>query len=268
MTLKLALVGMGLLAGTVGQAAAVDLIPHRAVYDLQLAPGSSQMGEDATAMSGRMVFEFTGAACEGYTVNFRFVLEMLDGDDVSVVTDLRTSTFEGGEGDTFEFLSQTYTNQVLTEEVKGSAERTELGLEVELEKPEQRSLTFDAGVVLPTVQLAHIIEAAEAGETLLQRDVFDGSETGDKIYRTTTVIGPEKTGPVTGVETSIGDVRRWPVSIAYFSATEGGDLTPEYSISFDLWETGVSTDLTMDYGDFQLEGTLSNYETLPEVTCP
>ena len=268
MRFKLALVGILALAGTAAEAAPVNLVPHRAVYDLRLGDQAAQMSDSPMAMSGRMVFEFTGAACEGYTVNFRFVMEMVDGDDMTVVTDLRTSTFEDGAGDSFQFLSQTFTNQVLTEEVKGSAERTGDGLQVKLVTPEDKALTFGTEVIFPTVQLIQIIEAAEAGETLMQRDLFDGSETGDKIYRTTTVIGPEKTGKPEGTAASIGDLRRWPVSVAYFNASEGGDLTPEYAISFDLWENGVSTDLQMDYGDFQLEGTLASYERLPDVTCP
>ena len=105
-------------------AAAFPLAPHRAVYDLGLAAGASAgEGGGQSAMQGHMVFEFTGDACEGYTVNFRFVVETTDVDFRTTVTDLRTSSFEGGDGDRFQFLSQTYTNQVLTSEVKGTASR-------------------------------------------------------------------------------------------------------------------------------------------------
>ncbi len=47
------------------------LQPHRAVYDLSLDNASDR--SDITGITGRMVYEFNGSACEGYTVKFRFV---------------------------------------------------------------------------------------------------------------------------------------------------------------------------------------------------
>jgi hypothetical protein len=252
-----------------GPAGAVDLVPHRAVYDLALAADREALGESATGMSGRMVFEFTGAACEGWTVNFRFVMEVAGEGGGSSVTDLRSSSFEDAAGTAFQFLSQTYTNQVLTESVKGTAKRDAAGtVAVELVTPKAAALSFPDRPVFPTDHLRRIIEAAERGETILAQSVFDGSETGDKVYRTTTVIGPARTAPATGEDAQVGDLRRWPVSVAYFDATKAGDQTPDYAISFDLWENGVSTDLTMDYGDFALTGTLADYEVLPASGCP
>ena len=47
----------------------------------------------------------------------------------------------------------------------------------------------------------------------------------------------------------------WPVDIAYFDETsEGGEDTPEYRISFKLYENGLTRDLEMDYGDFVIRG--------------
>ncbi len=109
------------LAATPAAAAATHLVPHRAVYDLSLAEGASGMSDSAPEMSGRMVYEFTGGPCEGYTTNFRFVVETTDDGGNRSVTDLRTSNHEDGDGRGFQFVSQTYTNDVLTEDVKGTA---------------------------------------------------------------------------------------------------------------------------------------------------
>jgi hypothetical protein len=218
-------------------------------------------------MTGRMVFEFTGAPCEGYTVNFRFVIESRDGEGATTVTDLRTSSFEDAAGNTFEFLSQTYTNQVLTEEVKGTARRDDGDLSVNLVRPKAAFVSFEDGPIFPTDHLMRILEAAERGQTILSQAVFDGSEDGDKVYRTTAVIGGPRKAPPASVDSRIGEMRRWPVSVAYFDAGGSGDQTPDYSIAFDLWENGVSTDLTMDYGDFALSGRLSDYQALPAPEC-
>lgn len=247
-------------------AAGVMLVPHRAVYDLELAD-QLKMTDEASAMTGRMVYEFTGGACEGYTVNFRFVVETTDADGSSTVTDLRTSNHEDAPGKTFQFLSQTYTNEVLTEDVKGKATRGDKGLEVELASPAPGKLAFNPSVIFPTDHLERIIEAAQRGDRVVGQDVYDGSDGGSKFYRTATIIGPAATGGGSVEEKKIGELRHWPVTVSYFDAAAGGDQTPEYSISFDLWENGVSSDMRMDYGDFSLSGKLARYEPLPETKC-
>jgi hypothetical protein len=257
-----------LLLAAPAVAGPVDLVPHRAVYDLSLAGDGVGMSDAATTMSGRMVYEFTGSACEGYTVNFRFVVQTTDGDGGASVTDLRTSNHEEADGDGFQFLSQTFTNQVLTEDVKGTAARGEDGkVAVDLDTGEKTRVAFDGKVIFPTDHLVRIIEAARRGDRIVEQDVYDGSDGGARIYRTTTIIGSELTAAEGGPADKIGKVRRWPVTVAYFNPTAGGDQTPEYSIAFHLWENGVSSAMTMDYGDFALAGKLASYEALPVSDC-
>jgi len=43
---------------------------------------------------------------------------------------------------------------------------------------------LDAKVAFPTEHVRRVIEAAEAGKTLLELSVFDGSESGDKVFST------------------------------------------------------------------------------------
>jgi hypothetical protein len=48
------------------------------------------------------------------------------------------------------------------------------------------------------------------------------------------------------------------VSIAYFEPrSEGRDALPVYEISFLMFENGVSRRLHIDYGDFALQGELT-----------
>ena len=56
------------------RAAAVALASHRAVYDLKLA---STRGKRAmNAVRGRILYDFSGSACEGYALQFRQVSEL------------------------------------------------------------------------------------------------------------------------------------------------------------------------------------------------
>ena len=76
---------------TVAAADASTLVPHRAVYDLELKDASERSG--ISGMYGRMVYEFNGSACEGYTVSFRFVTQVDTGEEVRL-TDQQTTTYE------------------------------------------------------------------------------------------------------------------------------------------------------------------------------
>ena len=62
----------------------------------------------------------------------------------------------------------------------------------------------------------------------------------------------------------------WPVDIAYFDETsEGGEDTPEYRISFKLYENGLTRDLEMDYGDFVIRGKLVDLAVFePDAKSP
>ena len=53
---------------------AVPVLAHRAVYDLTL--GKSSGASAPSAASGRIVYEFSGSACEGYVTNFRQITEI------------------------------------------------------------------------------------------------------------------------------------------------------------------------------------------------
>ena len=77
-------------------------------------------------------------------------------------------------------------------------------------------------LVFPTEHMRRIIAAARDGKTLLEVAVFDGSDTGDKIYDTLTVIGkaiaPDKHKPTmpSPRQAAFAQLTRWPVTISYF----------------------------------------------------
>lgn len=248
-------------------AAQVTLTPHRAVYDLALDV-QKNLSSEAADIRGRMVYAFTGSPCEGYKVDFRFVLESDSADGEPTVTDLRSTNFETAAGDLFRFRSETYTNGVQTDDTAGSARSAGGDLKIELAGPERREIALNGEVLFPSAHLARIIKAAEAGETLLTADTFDGSDGGDHAFHTSAVIGAQRTDEADPVEKTIGPLRRWPVVVTYFNAAETGDRTPDYAIAFDLWENGVSTRLRLDYGDFALKSRLVDFKPLPATACP
>jgi hypothetical protein len=244
---------------------AAPLAPHRAVYDLALERASDRSG--ISGITGRMVYEFNGSACEGYTVTFRFVTQ-IDTRDNSRVTDQQTTTYEDADGKTFSFVTKSFVDQSLDKEVKGTATLENEELIVELEKPEQHEIEL-AATQFPTQHLVELIAKAQQGETFYETTLFDGSEDADRILTTTVVVGKKTQDPANDPEkpalAEMNPEGHWPVNIAYFDGTEdGGEELPVYQISFKLHENGVTRDLVMDYGEFAMKGKLvdlSMFET-------
>ena len=244
--------------------AAAPLAPHRAVYDLVLDKATDRSG--ITGITGRMVYEFNGSPCEGYTVKFRFVTQIDTGEN-SRVTDQQTTTFEDAEGKTFSFVTKSFVDQALDREVKGTATREKDDLKVEIDKPEQSSLELPA-TQFPTQHLVELIGKANKGETFYETNLFDGSEDADKVMTTTVIVGKkseaQKSDPELPALKDLAAQKYWPVDIAYFDeSTDGGEEVPEYRIAFKLHENGLTRDLVMDYGDFSMTGKLVNLALFP-----
>jgi hypothetical protein len=251
------------------------LVAHRAVYEMTLDDTRSASGiSGITGIDGRMVFEFTGSQCDGYSLNMRMVTQMTDAQDQTNVTDLRSSTWEQGDGGKFRFQSSQYVNDKLGDVTMGRAvrETPNEAIEVKLSQPSQAELKLSGPVLFPTQHSLALIERAEAGQALLQARIYDGSEKGRKVYETTAVIGqmvlPGADAKIEAIakEKGLSELASWPVSIGYFE-DKSGDLTPSYQIDFRLYENGVSRELLIDYGGFSVHGTLTALEYLKTPEC-
>ncbi|TJW57155.1 MAG: DUF1849 family protein [Mesorhizobium sp.] len=243
---------------------------HRAVYDLTLDKASDRSG--ITGISGRMVYEFNGSPCEGYTVKFRFVTQIVTNENTRL-TDQQTTTFEDAEGKTFSFVTKSFVDQNLDKEVKGTATKQTNGLKVDIDKPETSSVELPA-TQFPTQHLVELIDKAEKGENFYETNLFDGSEDANKVMTTTVVVGKkadaDKTDPEVPVLAKLATDKYWPVDIAYFDSTDkSGEEVPEYRISFKLHENGITRDLLMDYNDFSMTGKLVNLSLFDQTKpCP
>lgn len=253
--------------------AATKLVPHRAIYEMTLDEARSASG--ITGIDGRMVFEFTGSPCDGYSLNMRMVTQMTDSQGQTNLTDLRSSTWEQGDGKKFRFQSAQYLNEKLGDVTMGRAMRLMPSetVKVKLSQPARAELDLTGQILFPTQHSIALIEKAQEGKSLFQARIYDGSERGRKVYQTTAVIGTvvkpgadDATLEAVAKEKKLGDLPSWPVSIGYFEP-KTGDLTPSYQIDFRLYENGVSRELLIDYGDFSIHGTLTSLEYLQAKEC-
>jgi EipB-like len=254
-------------------AASVVLTPHRAIYDLNLVRTRGR--GDIESVRGRIVYDFSGSACAGYALNFRQVSELARAEgNKSVLSDLRSTTWEEAGAKRFRFSSQNYVNETNVEQVEGDARRGASHVEVKLAKPADKSFDLEHAMVFPTEQIRLIIEAARAGKTILPLPVYDGSDNGQKVFTTMTVIGQEiapdvKVNDAAAGQAALAGLKRWPVTISYFDRNNAkpGEQTPVYAISFELYENGISRALELYYDDFVLSGTMSRLDIKQAPEC-
>ena len=138
-------------------------------------------------VNGRMVYEFNGSPCEGYTVTFRFVTK-IETDETTRLTDQQSATFEEGDGKGFRFVTKSYVNSALDKELDGKAELTAKETNVRITKPAGDEIELPV-TQFPTQHLLELLQRAESGETFYETTLFDGSDNADQVMTTTVIIG-------------------------------------------------------------------------------
>jgi envelope integrity protein B len=270
--------GLAVLAAQASAAPSADkviLAPHRAVYELKLKDSHGSRGIEG--VRGRILYDFAGNACEGYQLEFRQVSELDSGESKIALSDLRSTTWEDAKASNFRFNSENKLEN-RTDTVNGRAERNSKAVAVDLSKPQAKKFTVSLDAVFPTEHMRRIIAAARDEKSILEFPVYDGSENGEKLYNTLTVIGraiEPGQKPVDDASAKIPEIaqlRRWPVTISYFEKREvgteaTGEQTPIYAISFELYENGISRALVLDYTDFTIKGEMTSLDLKKPKPC-
>lgn len=243
-----------------------SLASHRAIYELTLDKAT---GSKAPAQArGRIAFDFA-ATCEGYVQNFRQITELQPAEGATRLSDMISATFESLDARGFRFKIETKVENAIAESVDGKAQKKDSRIAVDLTKPKRAHLDVDGPAFFPSEHLLHIIDAARAGDALLEARVYDGTGTGEKAFDTLTVIGKPIETPATGKAAqtdALKGMKRWRVAVSYFELGKR-DGQPIYVLSFDLYENGISGALTLDYGDFVLKGEMKELSVSPATAC-
>jgi hypothetical protein len=264
----------GSAGGRAEAAAGGPFLSHQALYELSLL--KSRGSAAINSARGRILYNFSGSACEGYTSEFRQVSELDSGEKVTL-SDLRSTSWEDGAGKSYRFKIDSRMNESDSTPVDGIAERSGDHIDVKLKQPVSKTFTLDGATVFPTEQIQRIIAAAKEGKSVLELMVYDGSDNGEKVYNTLSVIGQ----PIPGDRTisspdpsTANDVMksltRWPVTVSYYdreAKVKDGEQTPVYAMSFELYENGVSRALVLDYNDFVISGALGKFDVKDSKPC-
>lgn len=261
-------------AAKVAPAARLQLQPHRAIYDFTL--GTVRADKSVSGLSGRMVYEFTGSSCEGYSQSMRFVTRTTTASGETSVTDQRSTTWEDDTGMRYKFQSSQYRDQKLVEQAAGTAQRGEgdQDTRVDLTHPEPRRTAIGGAAMFPVQHSIKMIEAARRGQTQFTADFFDGSEGGEKTYVVAARIGKAVPGgfnkslPRVGSTDKLDGVTAWPVVLSYYEqGSEAKDAVPIYEMSFLFFANGVTRRLVIDNGDYTMKGELSELSLIDPTPC-
>src|SRR6201992_661965 len=119
---SLAALAVAALVGIPAMAeAGVPFQPHQALYELSLV--KSRGSSSINSARGRILYNFSGNACDGYTSEFRQVSGMEGGEDKMTLSDLRSSSWEDASGKSYQFKIDARMNESDSSPVDGVAER-------------------------------------------------------------------------------------------------------------------------------------------------
>jgi len=262
-------------AGEPARAAGPGFLSHQALYELSLV--KSRGANAINGARGRILYNFSGSSCEGYTSEFRQVSELNSGEGKLTLSDLRSTSWEDAAGKSYRFKIDTRMNDAEAPPVDGLAERVGDHITVKLKQPVAKTFNLEGSVVFPTEQINRIIDAARGGKSVLELMVYDGSDNGEKVYNTLSVIGQPIPGdrsiaspdPSTAND-QMKTLTRWPVTVSYYdrdARAKDGEQTPVYAMSFELFENGVSRALVLDYNDFVISGALGRFDARDSKPC-
>lgn len=243
----------------------VDVLPHRAAYELRLAPGGSR---DFAGVTGELAFEWANS-CDGWSVTqrSRMSFEYRSGQVLELGWSL--TSWEAKDGRSYRFQLKNYENGEVVEEFRGEAAIDSEGAGVATySKPDRLELELPAGTFFPTVHSLKVIEAARSGEDALWAMLFDGTSEMNVYDVNALIMLRADDLPIADVlDPSLFEgLRSWRVDLAFYNHGSQ-ESEPTHQQSIWLWENGIVDRMTLDYGDFQILGALNRFELLPEPVC-
>jgi hypothetical protein len=238
------------------------LTAYRAVYELSLSDAGLAAG--GAGGRGRLSFNLSGSACQGYQEIRHQVTELRTGGGAPQLMELRSATFETADGNGFDFDFESKSGAAAPKSVKGKAKKTGgSGLAVTLGSAKSRDV--DGEALFPAEYLRRTLAAAHNDEKMFRAKVFDGSGQGTPVLDASTVIGKPSTAPATEKALKIQQLeglRHWPVTVSYFQP-DAPDSTPLYVKSYELYENGVVHVLKIDYGHLVVAGEMKELVLAP-----
>jgi len=249
-------------------ASAQTILPHRAGYELRL--DSVRPGSGIIDAVGVLSYDWADS-CDGWTVGQRYLLEITRGEGPPLRITAAYTNWEAKDGLRYRYYvkrSRKAGPEEEPEEVRGEARlkpKSHTG-EAAFEEPRKETLKLPEGTVFPTEHTMILLRKAAAGEKFDRRHVFDGSELEGPSVISAFILPQRKSPPAGHAKALTVPQPVWPISLAVFPG-ESKSETPEFEMTIYLQPNGVVPEMTMNYGDFTVRGTLKVFEALKKAEC-
>lgn len=254
--------GFALLWGAVSpvQAGGVGLASHRADYQLSLKRSDSGA---VNGVRGLIRYDWS-SDCKGWIVRNDLVMSVAYHDGQERRLAFRYSTWEAMDGSRYRFAVHQGDDVEGRTSSVGSAlrNRDKNEVVVRLKVPEEREVEH-GDVLFPTAFLAKLLRSAKRGEQVLMSPVFDGTDEA-KVYQVSAVMLPEA-NPKPAFPALEGQ-KAWRTFWAFYDPEAGGSV-PFQEQALLIYENGVVSEMTLNFGEFEVAGRLSDLRIAPEPQC-
>jgi hypothetical protein len=234
------------------------LAAHRALYNLTL---DTSRGSDVVSARGTMGYEVIDA-CDGWAVRQRLSMTLTntEGQDIQMVSDY--ATWESKDGLKFRFHMKETTDTAVTSQTDGDASLERAGGpgEVHYTVPKDTTAKLPPGTLFPMAHTSAIIAGAEAGKRFLSLPLFDGTD--DNGVEDSSIVILDWKQPAPNSYKLLAELPSTRVRLAFFDRSKSSE-TPTYQVGMRYWQNGAADNLQMDFGDFVMDGKLSELTPLP-----
>jgi hypothetical protein len=251
----------------------IRLATHRAEYSMTL--NSTRMsGSGVTGASGKMSYRFADS-CDGWTVENKTAVTFSYSDNSPVATTWDYVTWESKDGLRFRFRVRSTRDGAVNQDIAGSAvlDGHDKPGTVKFTQPSAKTMSLPAGTIFPTEHTVRLIEAAQKGDRVLQKIVFDGTDVSGPFNVTGifTRLMPANSNSspalaTAGVNATLLTAPSWLMQLAFFPVGSK-DAEPDYEVGLRYYLNGVSDEMIQSYGDFTLKATLDKLQPLTKPDC-
>ncbi len=246
--------------------AALELMPHRAIYGITLA--SARSGSGIASVTGELLADWA-ESCAGWALDHRSRLDVTYAPGGAIRLTSSVATWESRDGLDYRFNVSNAANGRVTDRIEGRATLSAPGRpgRVVYDMPAGRVESLPAGTVFPTTHSVRILAAAENAPTMVSMPVFDGV-TLDGAFSVSAVLGRSK-APAQGFPQPLAALEgkvSWPLQMAFYPFA-GRAAEPQHEIGMVMYDNGVGEDLVLDFGDFKVRARLIRLEMAERPSC-
>jgi EipB-like len=249
-------------------APASEVAPHRALYMMSLESAKPSSG--VVGASGTLAYQW-GETCDGWTIEQRYKLDMQYEEDPALDIGSTFVTWESKDGLKYRFNERKSRNGALEEEIKGEAalNAKDHSGKASFVKPKEQSFDLPPGSFFPTAHTLMLIKKSEAGESFAAVPVFDGSEFDGAVLISAVLGGKAANGnPAHEADITSPLLQRpsWKVHLAFFPQSSKEER-PDYELAMRMLDSGISSEMVIDYGDYVVRAKLKELTALTKPAC-